>query len=273
MNAGFEFHLFATRPEFVQEAVSAGVSSIIVDWENVGKSVRQADADTQINYDTLEDLERVRACTSAGVICRINGIGETTFREVEQAISAGVDEIFLPMVRTCQEVVEVLDQVQTRCGVGILVETAAALEIACDLACLPLSRVYVGLNDLAIDRGATSIFSALADGTVEDVRQHFPHIPFGFAGLTLPDRGSPLPCRLLIGEMARLKCNFSFLRRSFLRDVRDQNLASAVSRIQEAFQTALRRSHSEIDRDRQELVQCINELASGGEGKISRWML
>jgi hypothetical protein len=95
---------------------------------------------------------------------------------------------------------------------------------------LPLSRVYVGLNDLAIDRKKRFIFSALADGTVDYIRQYI-KVPFGFAGLTLPDCGYPIPANLLYSEMARLLCSFAFLRRSFLRDIRGKNLAIEIPHI------------------------------------------
>jgi hypothetical protein len=253
MDAKFALILFSTNPAFIRQAVASGVSGIIVDWEYIGKQTRQAFADTQINCDTLDDLGQVRACTDALVICRINSYGVTTTEEVEQAIKAGADELLLPMVRTVEEVETVLDQVRGRCGVGILMETVAATMLIDELARLPLSRGYVGLNDLAIERKTPNIFTAVADGTVERIRHAFHHAPFGFGGLTLPDRGYPIPCRLLIGEMTRLNCDFSFLRRSFHRDVQGSNLASEIIRILEALQQTRLRSPEAIARDRQEL--------------------
>jgi 2-keto-3-deoxy-L-rhamnonate aldolase RhmA len=256
----FALHLFSTDAAVIRCAVAAGVEAVIVDWENAGKAVRQANADTQINSDTVEDLQRVRNCTAARVVCRINGFGPGTETEVEKAIRAGADEILLPMVRTCREVQELQRIADRRCDVGILVETREAVEISPDLACLPLSRVFVGLNDLAIDRGTANIFAALADGTVERIRRCFPHISFGFGGLTLPERGRPIPCRLLIGEMARLETDFSFLRRSFLRDVKDHGMASAVPQILDAITAAGSRSPREVTADRAELTECIRSM-------------
>jgi hypothetical protein len=239
MERGFDLILFSTRADFIRSAVAAGVSGVIVDWESLGKRERQASNDTQINGDTLEDLRRVRACTRARVLCRINPFGDATEREVEEAIEAGADELMLPMVRSPMEPAAVLKQVAGRCGVGILVETVRACQLVDELAQLPLSRVYVGLNDLAIDRGVSDIFRAVADGTVERIRGAF-ELPFGFAGLTLPERGHPIPCRLLIGELIRLGCSFSFLRRSFHADVR----------LRAALVAAGRRSPEAVERDR-----------------------
>lgn len=114
----------------------------------------------------------MRNITDATVICRINAYSERTPNELEQAIGAGADEILLPMVRTVGEVEKVRTLAKGRCGVGILVETTNALRNVEELARLPLTRVYVGLNDLAIERGSPNLFAALVDGTVEDVRGH-----------------------------------------------------------------------------------------------------
>jgi hypothetical protein len=160
------------------------------------------------------------------------------------------------MVRTLKEVEKVLDQVRGRCGLGILVETVAATRLVDELARLPLSRVYVGLNDLAIERGTPSIFTPLLDGTLEDIRRPF-RLPFGFGGLTLPERGYPVPCRLLIGEMARLRCDFSFLRRSFYRDIQGRNPAVEIPRLLEAIRRARLRTPEAVAKDRRSLEVAI----------------
>ena len=127
------------------------------------------------------------------------------------------------------------------------------------LARLPISRAYIGLNDLAIDRGSTSIFDALLDGTVERVRAEF-DVPFGFGGLTLPDRGAPVPCSQLIAEMVRLDCSFSFLRRSFRRDVACTEVGAAIDRIRAAIEVAGTRSPESIAADRIALVDAIERI-------------
>ena len=227
-----------------------------MDWEWIGKDRRQSGADTQINHDTLEDLVRVRRATRARVLCRINGSGPQTEREVAEAIGAGADEILLPMVRMPSEVEAVLEAVRGSCGVGILIETVDALEHLRELAALPLSRVYVGLNDLAIESRSPDLFGALVDGTLERIRSRF-RVPFGCAALTVPERGTPVPCRLLIGEMARLGCAFSFLRRSFHRDVGDRDMTFAVARLRGALVEASQRPPEAIARDRAELERAV----------------
>jgi citrate lyase beta subunit len=256
MMSRFSLLLFATDPAFIERAMAAGVDGIIVDWEHLGKESRQAGADTQVNHDTLDDLRRVRACTIGQVLCRVNNHPEVTAGEVEVAIDAGADEILLPMVRTVDEVNRVLDKAAGRCRVGILVETLAATRIAAELARLPLSRLYVGLNDLGIERHTPNIFVSATDGTVERVRAFF-SCSFGFGGLTLPDRGFPIPCRLLIGEMARLACDFGFLRRSFCRDIQGRDIMVEVARLRTALDAAWNRTEEIIARDQSELARVV----------------
>ncbi len=258
----FEFFLFSTDPATVSSHTEAGVDGFIVDWESKGKETRQSGADTEINHDTSEDLRRVRAATKARLLCRLNQPGPWTPGEIEEAVAGGADELLLPMVRNPKEVLEAIRLASGRCGVGILVETLDAVRCAHELARLPLSRVYVGLNDLSIERGSRSIFESLTDGLVDGIRPHFT-VPFGLAGLTLPECGRPIPCRLLIGELARLSCRFSFLRRSWRRDTAGRDPRVEVPRVRAAIECAGRRSATEISRDRAELLETVEAVAAG----------
>lgn len=263
MTVPFDLFLFSTEPRVVQDTIGSGAAGIVVDWERAGKHLRQHAADTEINEHSVEDLRHVRAATDARILCRVNPVGPTTMSEIDQAIEAGADEILLPMVRTVDEVLTALDAVRGRCGLGILVETAAAVHGAAALARLPLSRVYVGLNDLMIDRGETNIFSAVLDGTVERVRSHF-DVPFGFAGLTLVGRGHPIPCRLLMAEMARLDCRFSFLRRSFHRDVQASSPDVEIPAMLAALAAARLRTAADSAREHGELLDAIRFMSAEG---------
>jgi hypothetical protein len=257
LSRSFSLLLFSVDPATIPDAVNAGVSGVVVDWERAGKRERQSGADTELNHHTLDDLRRVRRATDGLVICRLNAPNGDSRAEIEQAVGAGADEVLVPMVRRVDEVERILDLVNGRCGVGILIETSDAVRLARELCALPLSRVYVGLNDLAIDRGARSIFDAVGDGTVAEVRRACP-VPFGFGGLTRPDAGQPIPCRLLIGEMARLDTQFSFLRRSYHRDMRGRDPALEIPRLLAAVAAARTRSPEETARDQQSLAACVD---------------
>jgi hypothetical protein len=232
--------------------VQGGAAGVVVDWERRGKRRRQAGVDTQVNADTPADLAAVRAATSGRVLCRVNGWGPWTGAEIDLAASLGADELLLPMVRTSGEVDAALEVVGGRCGLGILVETIEAVEVVDELVRRPLSRVYLGLNDLMIDRGGRCLFAALADGTADRVGTATAGagIPFGVAGLTRPDAGHPVPCRLLIGELARVGAAFTFLRRSFHADTAGRSLSVEVPGILEAVTMARHRRAGEVAADR-----------------------
>jgi hypothetical protein len=257
----FELLLFATDTALVEEATRAGMDGFIVDWERRGKHRRQAGEGTQINHDTVSDLRRVRATTDATVICRLNGFGWWTPGEVERAIDAGADEVLLPMVRSTDEVDRTLEMVSDRCGLGILVETRHGVRATPELGTRPLSRVYVGLNDLRIDRGSNELFEPLVDGTVEQVRSHVGRPRFGVAGLTLPDRGAPVPSRLLAAELSRIGADFTFLRRSFLADTGGRQLTSAVRAIRADLVELAARTPAQELADRQALLGLVRRSA------------
>lgn len=255
-----DLFVFSVDPAFAGAVVGAGATGIVVDWERRGKARRQAGEGTQINEDTPADLSRVRAATGGTVLCRINGYGPWTAAEVEAAVERGADEVLLPMVRTPEQVDRTLDLVAGRCGLGILVETQAAVQQAVALAARPLRRVYLGLNDLRIDRGSTVLFEPLVDGTVDVVRAAVPGA-FGVAGLTLPECGAPVPSRLLAGELARVGADFTFLRRSFLADVAGRDLDVEVPRLLEAVRAARARTPGEVAIDRAELLAAVQPAA------------
>jgi hypothetical protein len=225
-----DLFLFTVDPAWGADVVAAGAAGIVVDWERRGKHRRQLGEGTQINTDTPVDLSRMRAATSGRLLCRVNGYGPWTAGEVDDAVARGADEVLLPMVRTAEEVDRTLDLVAGRCGLGILVETRDGVARAAELAARPLSRVYVGLNDLRIDRGSDQLFAPLVDGTVAAVRAAVDR-PFGVGGLTLPEGGFPVPAWLLAAELVRLGADFTFLRRSFTADMAGRDPFVEVPRL------------------------------------------
>jgi hypothetical protein len=240
-----DLFLFTVEPSWGADVVAAGAAGIVVDWERRGKARRQLGEGTQINEDTPDDLSRMRAAISGRLVCRINGYGPWTAGEVDEAVRRGADEILLPMVRTPEQVDRTLDLVADRCGLGILIETQDAVQRAAEFAGRPLSRIYVGLNDLRIDRRSTELFRPLIDGTVDAVRGHVAQ-PFGVGGLTLPGRGFPVSSDLLAAELVRTGADFTFLRRSFTADMAGRDpfvevplLLEAVDRLRLATPAAV----------------------------------
>jgi len=253
----FELWLFTTDTELARQCIDAGVIGIFIDWEYIGKEQRQNGAGLECNYDSLDDLIRMRDAVQAKIICRINTLGSYTAEEVEMAVLGGADVIILPMVRNPREVKTFLSFVNGRTESGILVETQEAVSNASALSRLPLDYVYVGLNDLALSRGSVNIFSSVSDGTVRRMRNVFSRTKFGFGGITVMDRGAPIPFDLLLREMAALSCNFGFLRRSFRRDIVGRDIRYEIDRIYRAMEKYQQRTIAEIREDRQALHHII----------------
>ncbi|MCV2488171.1 aldolase/citrate lyase family protein [Geodermatophilus sp. YIM 151500] len=258
-----QLFLFTVDPRFGREVVAAGAAGIVVDWERRGKARRQAGEGTQINADTPADLARMRAATDGRLLCRVNAAGPWTGAEVDAAVALGADEVLLPMVRTPEQVDRMLDLVAGRCDLGILVETQDAVVRVADFAARPLSRIYVGLNDLRIDRGSDNLFLPLVDGTVDAVRAAVPG-PFGVGGLTLPGGGAPVPGDLLAAELVRLGADFTFLRRSFTADMAGRDPAVEVPRLLASLDRLRRADPAEVVDDRARFVASVLATRAGG---------
>jgi hypothetical protein len=259
---GFDLILFAGDAAADEHALAAGFTRFVVDWEWRGKGERQSGADTEINHHSADTLRRLTGIGAPQLWCRLNRFGEWTPEEVETALAAGATHLLLPMVERAAEAGRLLALVDGRAAAGILVETMAACAHARELACLPLALVYVGLNDLAISRGRTFIFEAVADGTVEWLRRVFRRFRFGFGGMTVVDGGWPVPARLLLGEMARLDCDFTFLRRSFKRDVAPRDWRAERESLAAEWAALRTRSRSEIARDHAHLLEAIRRASA-----------
>ncbi|SDE68433.1 HpcH/HpaI aldolase/citrate lyase family protein [Blastococcus fimeti] len=248
-----DLFLFSVDPGWGSDVVAAGAAGIVVDWERRGKERRQLGEGTQISTDTPEDLTRMRAATDGRLICRLNGYGPWTADEVEDAIARGAEELLLPMVRTAESVDRTLDLVAGRCGLGVLIETQDAVDASAAIASRPLSRVYVGLNDLRIDRRSDQLFRPLVDGTVDAVRAEVSQ-PFGVGGLTLPGGGFPVPGEVLAAELVRLRTDFTFLRRSFIADMHGRDPWVEVPKLLDSLDELRRADPADAAADRQRLL-------------------
>ena len=255
-----DLFLFTVDPSWGRDVVAAGAAGIVVDWERRGKARRQLGEGTQINEDTPEDLSRMRAATPGRLLCRINGYGPWTPGEVDEAVRRGADELLLPMVRTTEEVDRTLELVGDRSGLGILIETQDAVDRAAGFAGHPLSRIYVGLNDLRIDRGSDSLFRPLVDGTVDAVRARVAQ-PFGVGGLTLPGRGFPVSSDLLAAELVRTGADFTFLRRSFTADMAGRDPFVEVPLLLEAVDRLRLATPGEAAASRDAFVAAVSRSA------------
>lgn len=225
-----ELFVFDSTLDVVDAVAGPGAphraDAIVVDWERGHKRDRQRESlailglETQIAPSEPVDLESVVAASVVPVMCRIDAWSGAGPDDLERAVDAGVAEVILPMVATLEEVDEAIALASGRVGVGIMIETVAACGLASGLAARPITRAYLGLMDLALERRTADLFAPLADGTLDRVASACVAVPFGFGGLTLPGHGSPMPTEQLAARMVQVGASFTFLRRSFLADSR-----------------------------------------------------
>jgi hypothetical protein len=267
LGAPLELVLFSHDVDYAAAAMAAGMNSIVVDWEWADKPVRQFGFDTEINRGTETDLVHMRGRIRGNLICRINNGSDQRVREALRAAELGANEIWLPMVRSVAEVEQCLKALDGRCALSILCETRQAMALAKEWAQLPLSRVYIGLNDLQIDLGNVNLFSALCDGTIDAFRERYSGA-LGFAGVTRPDLGRPVPCRLLMADMARQSCCFAIARRTFRADVPQADIARATRALRTVFAELRQRDAQAIADDHAALRAHVARLTPARMTKV-----
>jgi hypothetical protein len=233
-------------------------SAVAVDWERPDE--RSTWLDRGPTDAQVAALASVREVSPWPVVCRINEVGPGTENEVEQAIDLGADEVLVPMVRREMDVQRVLTAARARVGVGIMVETHQAVTRASALANLGICRAFVGLLDLAVDRETPSVFTPLADGTLDVLVEALAPTVYGFGGLTDPERGHPLPARLLMGEIVRSGCSFAMMRHAFTSDAALSSPEAVLAAIRLELDRLAGRSAEQVLADRDELLARIHAI-------------
>jgi 2-keto-3-deoxy-L-rhamnonate aldolase RhmA len=228
MKRRFELIAFHANIEDTKTLAQCGIDGIIIDWERKGKKLRQQLFNTQINQHTEKDLKAISKEAIPHIICRLNPQTKVNPKEIFSAIDLGANELLIPMVRHAQEIEKVLNLVQNRAKVSIMLETQTAFQEIYALNNFPLERIYIGLNDLKIAMNSEYLFAPIANGMLDSIRPSI-NKKFGFAGLTHPTLGKPIPCKVLLEEMKRLNADFGILRRSFYKDAKHHSLAEIIS--------------------------------------------
>ena len=161
---------FYSNPSQLEELIECDIDAVVIDWETKGKDKRQNLYNTQVNKHTISDLETVQKAGAKNIICRVNGQRFLSEDEIKTAIDRGAKEILIPMIKTLQEVDLVFNWINNQCSVALMVETNEAISLIDRLDQYNVSRFYLGLNDLSIQRKSHNLFNPLVDGTVENLR-------------------------------------------------------------------------------------------------------
>lgn len=256
-----ELVLFENDPKSALQHIQFGIESFLVDLELIGKDIRQMGFNTEINPGTMDDVRALSNISQARIWCRLNRFGSHTAYEVEEAIVRGAAVLILPMATTLQEVKDFLSLVGSRCESCIMIETQEGVRFAHELEAMPIDSIFFGLNDYAICAGSRNIFEAIENGTLEAVMRSTPTKRSGFGGLTHMSLGSPVPSAMLLEELSRLDCKFTFLRRSFRRDSLKINPSEIVQSINSYWQACKSRTPEKIAEDHQNFIKLLGQIA------------
>jgi hypothetical protein len=247
--------LFTAEQDLAIRARAAGIDGFVVDWERRDSEARREGDEPGGGPDTAQDLQRVATVEQTQLLCRINAVNDRTAGELDRAIDCGATHVIVPMVESPRDVERVVELNAGRARLGIMIETVAACDAAAAIAQVPVDFVYVGLLDLAIDRHEGNVFRPLVDGTGDRLRECFASTRFGIGGVTAVDCGSPVPCEVLMGELARLRADFVFARRSFKRDMVGRDMSVERRRIAATWQALQQRDATSVARDHDEFAR------------------
>jgi len=252
--------IFTTDLRIAKLAVASGIDRVIVDWETAGKTARQAGYSTQINADSPEQV-RALSGLSIPVLVRIDHQSQSQVeRDIEIAIDCGAESIMLPMATGAKQVQHFVDTVAERARCIVQIETQALVEEFDQLGQIAWDTAYIGLNDLMISRQDKWIWRPILDGTVDHIFDSLQGRKVGFGGVTVVGRGSPLPFTALFAEMARLGCAMSFLRRSFLADIPDRNVAAEIAAVRALWHALTLRGADAVAQDHDRFIDLLHQL-------------
>lgn len=230
-----EFMMICNDPDLAAHAVASGVDRIFIDLETRGKQARQQGRDTVISAHSLDDVVALRSrLKDTEILVRSNPIHEDSHREIDDIISRGADVVMLPMFKTREEVERLIEYVDGRAKICLLVETAQALSRLPEILGLSaqLHEVYFGLNDLHMSLGLDFLFECLAGGLVEHgVKQvRAANLRTGFGGIGRVGAGA-VPAEHILGEHVRLGSSIVILSRVFSQGGDSNNMAAEIERL------------------------------------------
>lgn len=235
--ATFRLILLTNDPALAAAADSC-VERIGIDFEHIGKTVRQAGYDTRVSRHEWSDLAAIaRRLRQARPFARLNPLHDGTEAEVETALSCGAHVLMLPFFRGREEVERFVALVRGRAAVMCLVETASSfVRVREILGVRGVDEVMIGLNDLRLQLGVANHFEVLAspimDGVCAVLRRD--GRPFSLGGVARAgDAGMPIPSELVYAQYPRLGATGGLLTRAFVSGLPLADLPAAVATLRQ----------------------------------------
>lgn len=257
-------------PQQAVRAVEAGVDRIFVDLEKIGKEERQGGLDTVKSDHSIEDVAAIRqALPNAELLVRINPLGTHSEAEVEAVVGSGADFVMLPMFTTSEHVETLLNLVNGRARINLLLETPQALVRLPEYLRFAehIDEIHVGLNDLHLAMNLDFMFELLAGGIMDPVAARIQEhgIRFGFGGVARAGHGD-IPAEDILMEHVRLGSEMVILSRSFHQDLamdggQDPSFEDEIRKLREWEDRWRTLSRDELDEKSRELRRRIFAFA------------
>jgi 2-keto-3-deoxy-L-rhamnonate aldolase RhmA len=199
-------------------AEQAGVDRVMVDLEIIGKFERQRHLNTLISQHSLSDVNCLRSVLERTLLMvRINPIHEDTRQEVDDCVLAGANMLMIPMISRPSEVMRLVELVDRRCKICLLIETGGGLARLRDIISIPgIDEVHIGLNDLHMALKLDFMFEAMSGGLIDFMAEiiRSKGLRFGIGGVARMGKNLLSP-ELIISEHVRLGSSQVLLSRDF----------------------------------------------------------
>lgn len=269
--------LITNEPSLASFSVECGVERVFVDLERLGKMERQGHLDTLISRHEISDVGRIRRTIgSAELIVRLNPLHSGTRNEIDAVVDEGADTLMLPMYRETGEIETFLSMVDGRAHVLPLAETVGAVNNIGNTAALEgLREVYLGLNDLHLERKSPFMFEPLISDVVDDFCRIAKNAgcSYGFGGIARMHEGE-LPGAFVLAEHLRLGSTSVILSRTFHRkgegfkdEEARREFRSEIEKLRHIESRLATRSDSEIEADRRFVWNTVAEIIKKKRGQ------
>lgn len=217
---GMKLCLITDAADFARDAEEAGIERVMIDLERDGKAERQAGRQLFLSSHTLASVAPLKsALRRSALVARVNPLSERSASEIDAVIGAGADFVMLPYFFHAGQVRQFVELVRGRSGVILLVETrAAAGSLDEILRVRGIDEVHIGLNDLSISLGHSTLFGPIRTGLIDRLTATLRQsgLPFGFGGVgRLSQTGAPISPERFLAMQVHAGAARAWLGRTF----------------------------------------------------------
>ena len=257
---------------------SLDIDWIFIDLETIGKKERQYGRDTVLSNHSFSDIKKIKNnINNTKILVRCNPIGKWSRKEFEKINSSSkyVDMVMLPFFKTVEEVETFIDLLDTsNIEPALLIETLDSINNLEEiLKIFSFKYVHIGLNDLHIERGTSSMFEPFIDGLMEKITSILKknNQSFGIGGIgKIGSDLSPTP-ECVLNEHFRLESKGVILSRSFkgnfnekIKDHFKKELSKSVKNLRNYEKKAQNLTMNQLAKSHESMKASIEGIIKNG---------